>query len=168
MLYAHGCLSPCCVDLDFMSLYVISCYDVLLLLLCCRDPFALRAEQLGEEGQVLSDWDRFARGEYLRLAVEEEPEDMQVGYMLHCYVVLFWPCCCTDNGSTGQTLQTRREKERCLITCAWLWKRSLRTCRWVVTSLCYIVISSCCVVLFPAMLWYCTRRVPAPGSGRGA
>lgn len=43
-----------------------------------RDPFALRAEQLGEEGQVLSDWDRFARGEYLRLAVEEEPEDMQV------------------------------------------------------------------------------------------
>lgn len=44
-----------------------------------RDPFALRAEQLGEEGQVLSDWDRFARGEYLRLAVEEEPEDMQVG-----------------------------------------------------------------------------------------
>ncbi|WIA36470.1 hypothetical protein OEZ86_007771 [Tetradesmus obliquus] len=43
-----------------------------------RDPFALRAEQLGEEGQVLSDWDRFARSEYLRLAVEEEPEDMQV------------------------------------------------------------------------------------------
>lgn len=43
-----------------------------------RDPFALRAEQLGEEGQVLSDWDRFARGEYLRLAVEEEPDDMQV------------------------------------------------------------------------------------------
>lgn len=29
--------------------------------------------------QVLSDWDRFARGEYLRLAVEEEPDDMQVG-----------------------------------------------------------------------------------------
>lgn len=28
--------------------------------------------------QVLSDWDRFARGEYLRLAVEEEPDDMQV------------------------------------------------------------------------------------------
>jgi hypothetical protein len=28
---------------------------------------------------VLSDWDRFARGEYLRLAVEEEPDDMQVG-----------------------------------------------------------------------------------------
>jgi hypothetical protein len=27
---------------------------------------------------VLSDWDRFARGEYLRLAVEEEPDDMQV------------------------------------------------------------------------------------------
>ncbi|KAF8065627.1 B''ALPHA [Scenedesmus sp. PABB004] len=43
-----------------------------------RDPFALRAEQLGDEGQPLSDWDRFARGEYLRLAVEEEPEDMQV------------------------------------------------------------------------------------------
>ncbi|KAF6241961.1 hypothetical protein COO60DRAFT_1607887 [Scenedesmus sp. NREL 46B-D3] len=43
-----------------------------------RDPFALRAEQMGDEGQVLSDWDRFARGEYLRLAVEEEPEDMQV------------------------------------------------------------------------------------------
>ncbi len=45
-----------------------------------RDPFALRAEQLGEGegGAPLSDWDRFARGEYLRLAVEEEPEDMAV------------------------------------------------------------------------------------------
>lgn len=54
----------------------------------CRDPFALRAEQLGEEGQVLSDWDRFARGEYLRLAVEEEPEDMQVGVCMGGWVWL--------------------------------------------------------------------------------
>lgn len=43
-----------------------------------RDPFALRAEALGEDGQSLGDWDRFARVEYHRLAVEEEPEEMQV------------------------------------------------------------------------------------------
>lgn len=41
-----------------------------------RDPFALRAEQQGEEGS--SEWDRFARIEYMRLAVEDDPEDMQV------------------------------------------------------------------------------------------
>ena len=42
-----------------------------------RDPFALRAEALGEDG-ASTEWDRFARAEYLRLAVEEEPDDMQV------------------------------------------------------------------------------------------
>jgi hypothetical protein len=80
---------------------------------CCRDPFALRAEQLGEEGQVLSDWDRFARGEYLRLAVEEEPEDMQVGcyfVMLHAYVTVIcyvtschivWTGVATQTGGTA-------------------------------------------------------------------
>jgi hypothetical protein len=69
--------------------------------------------------------------DYLRLAVEEEPEDMQVGryvIVLHCYIIML----------------------RCVVschvvvlhaasTCTWQWKRSLRTCRWVVTSLCYIV-----------------------------
>lgn len=61
-----------------------------------RDPFALRAEQLGEEGQVLSDWDRFARGEYLRLAVEEEPDDMQVDASEE-----MWGGGRAGNGSTG-------------------------------------------------------------------
>lgn len=42
-----------------------------------RDPFALRAEAQGEDGSS-SEWDRFARAEYLRLAVEDEPDDMQV------------------------------------------------------------------------------------------
>jgi hypothetical protein len=42
-----------------------------------RDPFALRAEALGEDS-ASTEWDRFARAEYLRLAVEEEPDDMQV------------------------------------------------------------------------------------------
>lgn len=38
----------------------------------------MRAEAMGEDG-ALSDWDRFASVEYLRLAVEDEPEDtMQV------------------------------------------------------------------------------------------
>lgn len=71
----------------------------------CRDPFALRAEQLGEEGQVLSDWDRFARSEYLRLAVEEEPEDMQVRFMTLllrlsccCYIVVTLPLPCMSLG----------------------------------------------------------------------
>ncbi|KAI8474731.1 MAG: hypothetical protein J3K34DRAFT_366052 [Monoraphidium minutum] len=43
-----------------------------------RDPFALRAESMGEDGQTVSEWDRFARTEYLRLAVEDEPDEMQV------------------------------------------------------------------------------------------
>ncbi len=42
-----------------------------------RDPFALRAEAMGEDG-ASSEWERFARVEYLRLAVEDEPEEMQV------------------------------------------------------------------------------------------
>jgi hypothetical protein len=40
--------------------------------------------------QVLSDWDRFARGEYLRLAVEEEPDDMQVRRAADCLWLGVW------------------------------------------------------------------------------
>lgn len=42
-----------------------------------RDPFAMRAEQMAEEGS-LTEWDRFAKFEYMRLAVEDDPEEMQV------------------------------------------------------------------------------------------
>lgn len=43
-----------------------------------RDPFALRAEQMADE-TATTDWDRFARKEYMRLAVEDDAEDpMQV------------------------------------------------------------------------------------------
>lgn len=38
-----------------------------------RDPFAARAERADEP--ALSDWERFARSEYVRLAVEEEGEE---------------------------------------------------------------------------------------------
>jgi hypothetical protein len=40
----------------------------------------MRAEAMGEDGQ-LTDWDRFASVEYLRLAVEDEPDEMQVRVM---------------------------------------------------------------------------------------
>jgi serine/threonine-protein phosphatase 2A regulatory subunit B'' len=41
-----------------------------------RDPFALRAEALAEEngGAPLTEWDRFARVEYVRLAQEDDPD----------------------------------------------------------------------------------------------
>ena len=37
-----------------------------------RDPFLVRQER---EDAALCDWDRFARTEYIRLAMEEEGED---------------------------------------------------------------------------------------------